>query len=41
MRVNRMYGIEKDDLKDEEIWKIIMGEYDTAGAMPRQREKLE
>ena len=31
----------KDDLKDDEIWKIIMGEYDTAGAMPRQREKLE
>ena len=31
----------KDDLKDDEIWKIIMGEYDTAGVMPRQREKLE
>lgn len=31
----------KDDLKDDEIWMIIMGEYDTAGVMPRQREKLE
>jgi len=31
----------KDDLMDDDIWKIIMGEYDTAGVMPRQREKLE
>jgi len=31
----------KDDLKDDEIWKIIMGEYDTAGVMPRQTEKVE
>ena len=31
----------KDDLEDDEIWKIIMGEYDTAGVVPRQREKLE
>ncbi len=31
----------KGDLTDDEIWKIIMGEYDTAGVMPRQREKLE
>jgi hypothetical protein len=31
----------KNDLTDDEIWKIIMGEYDTAGVMPRQREKVE
>ena len=31
----------KDDLKDDEVWKIIMGEYDAAGVMPRQREKVE
>ncbi len=31
----------KDDLKDDEVWKIIMGEYDTAGVVPRQREKAE
>ena len=31
----------KDDLKDDEVWKIIMGEYDTAGVLPRQREKAE
>ncbi|WP_347273448.1 cytochrome c [Candidatus Kuenenia sp.] len=29
------------DLEDEQMWKIIMGEYDTAGVMPRQREKAE
>ena len=31
----------KEELKDEEIWKIIMAEYDTAGVEPRKPEKLE
>ena len=31
----------KDDLTDEEIWKIIMAEYDTAGVEPRKPEELE
>ncbi len=30
-----------DELTDEQIWKIIMGEYDTAGVIPRRPEKLE
>jgi len=30
-----------DELTDEQIWKIIMGEYDTAGIIPRKPEKLE
>jgi len=30
-----------DELTDEQIWKIIMGEYDTAGVIPRKPEKLE
>ncbi len=31
----------KDELTDEEIWKIILAEYDTAGVEPRKLEKLE
>jgi hypothetical protein len=31
----------KDELSDEEIWKIIVAEYDTAGVEPRKPEKLE
>lgn len=31
----------KEELKDEEIWKIIMAEYDTAGVEPRKPEKME
>lgn len=31
----------KDELTDEEIWKIIVAEYDTAGVEPRKPEKLE
>ena len=31
----------KDALNDEQIWKIIMGEYKTAGVVPRQTETLE
>jgi mono/diheme cytochrome c family protein len=31
----------KDELTDEEIWKIIVAEYDTAGIQPRKPEKLE
>lgn len=31
----------KDELSDEEIWKIILAEYDTAGVEPRKPEKLE
>ena len=31
----------KDELSDEEIWKIIMAEYETAGVEPRKPEKLE
>ncbi|MBO1224107.1 MAG: cytochrome c [Candidatus Scalindua sediminis] len=31
----------KDTLNDEQIWKIIMGEYVTAGVVARQREKIE
>lgn len=31
----------KDELTDEEIWKIILAEYDTAGVEPRKPEKLE
>jgi mono/diheme cytochrome c family protein len=31
----------KDELSDEEIWKIITAEYDTAGVQPRKPEKLE
>ena len=31
----------KDELSDEEIWKIIIAEYDTAGVEPRRPEKLE
>lgn len=31
----------KDTLTDEQIWKIIMGEYATAGVKPRQRESME
>ncbi len=30
----------KGDLKDEEIWKIILAEYDTAGVEPRKPEKF-
>ncbi len=30
-----------DDLTDEEIWKIILAEYQTAGVDPRKPEKLE
>jgi mono/diheme cytochrome c family protein len=31
----------KGELTDEEIWKIIVAEYDTAGVEPRKPEKLE
>lgn len=31
----------KDELKDDEIWKIILAEYDTADVEPRKPEKLE
>ncbi|MBI3077336.1 MAG: cytochrome c [Deltaproteobacteria bacterium] len=31
----------KDDLTDEQIWKIILAEYDIAGVAPRQPEKIE
>lgn len=31
----------KDELTDEEIWKIILAEYDTAGVEPRKPERLE
>lgn len=31
----------KEELSDEEIWKIIVAEYDTAGMEPRKPEKLE
>jgi mono/diheme cytochrome c family protein len=31
----------KDVLTDTQIWKIIMGEYVTAGVMARQREEIE
>lgn len=31
----------KEELKDEEMWKIILAEYDTAGVEPRKPEKLE
>jgi len=31
----------KEELSDEEIWKIILAEYDTAGVEPRRPEKLE
>jgi mono/diheme cytochrome c family protein len=31
----------EDKLSDEEIWKIIMAEYDTAGVSPRIPEKQE
>jgi hypothetical protein len=31
----------KDELTDNEIWKIILAEYDTAGVEPRRPEKLE
>lgn len=31
----------KEELKDEEIWKIILAEYETAGVEPRKPEKLE
>ncbi len=31
----------KDELTDDEIWKIIMAEYDTAGVEPRKLEKIE
>jgi mono/diheme cytochrome c family protein len=31
----------KDALNDEQIWKIIMGEYVTAGVVARQREEIE
>lgn len=31
----------KDELTDEEIWKIILAEYDTAGMEPRKPEKRE
>lgn len=31
----------KGELSDEEIWKIIMAEYETAGVEPRKPEKLE
>ena len=29
------------DLSDEQIWKIILAEYDIAGNRPRQPEKAE
>jgi len=31
----------KDVLTDTQIWKIIMGEYVTAGVVARQREEIE
>ena len=31
----------KDELTDDQIWKIILAEYDTAGVEPRLPEKLE
>jgi mono/diheme cytochrome c family protein len=31
----------KDELKDEEIWKIILAEYNTADVEPRKPEKLQ
>jgi mono/diheme cytochrome c family protein len=31
----------KDTLTDVQIWKIIMGEYATAGVVARQREEME
>ncbi len=31
----------KDDLTDEEIWKIILAKYDTAGVEPRKPETLQ
>jgi mono/diheme cytochrome c family protein len=31
----------KDELTDDQIWKIIMAEYDLAGVEPRKPEKLE
>lgn len=31
----------KDELKDDEVWKIILAEYDTADVEPRKPEKLE
>ena len=31
----------KDELTDDQIWKIILAEYDTAGVEPRKPEKLE
>ncbi|MBI2089692.1 MAG: cytochrome c [Deltaproteobacteria bacterium] len=31
----------KEELSDEEIWKIILAEFDTAGVEPRKPEKLE
>ncbi|MFQ5797608.1 MAG: c-type cytochrome [Bacteroidota bacterium] len=31
----------KDELSDEEIWKIIMAEYETAGVEPRKPERLD
>jgi mono/diheme cytochrome c family protein len=31
----------KNDLKEEEIWKILLAEYATAGVEPRRPEKLE
>ncbi len=31
----------KDELTDDQIWKIIIAEYSTAGVLPRKPEKLE
>lgn len=31
----------KDELTDDQIWKITLAEYDTAGVEPRKPEKLE
>ena len=31
----------KDELKEDEVWKIILAEYDTADVEPRKPEKLE
>lgn len=31
----------QDELTDDQIWKIIMAEYDTADVLPRKPEKLE
>lgn len=31
----------KDELTDDQIWKIILAEYNTAGVEPRKPEKLE